>query len=319
MLPSAFTSIPKDVEVKAVPGVVPVTQADINLMNMADQEIDRSTVEPSPGGRMAARTAMIEQANAQLMIEPFSQQLAFFAASRSFHILTALFQYLPKSKLKKLSVPDQALDDGLTGTFEAIFKEPEDVLKSELDDNEVNDQMEKMKRMNLDVNETHVRRLMHSFKIHKDQEYSRKSGEPLDRVYISPSYLEDVKFYLFADAADGMQDKDAMAQAKFKEDLVLMLQDQTGSLVPKEVWREYIRMRGYNERILQKNQAGAQAPQGPQAGQQGAPGAQGVDGQPPVPTAAPGAFGQPPSQPNQIANAASIATGGGVMPRLAGV
>jgi len=131
MLPSAFTSLPKDVDVKAVPGVVPITQADINLMNMADSEIARSTVEETPRGDVAARTAMIQQSNAQLTLEPFSKQLAFFAASRSFHILMGLLQFLPKGALRKLVVPDQTLEDGLTGTFEVVFKEPEDILKHE--------------------------------------------------------------------------------------------------------------------------------------------------------------------------------------------
>lgn len=309
MLPAVFTSLPKDVEVKQVPGIMPITATDMDLMNMADQEIDRSTIEPAPTGKMAARTAMLQQANAQLMLEPFSQQLAFFAASRSFHILMASLQYLPKGKLAKLAVPDQALDDGLTGTFEVIFKEVDDVLASEVSNDDVKNQMDQMTQNRVKADPKDVRRLLHSFKIKADQAHSRSHGSPIDRIYVSPSYIEDLRFYLFADAEDGMKDKDAMAQAKFAQDLPLMLQDQTGSLVPKEVWREYIRMRGYNDRLLQK---GSTPQMGPGVPPGAPPNAQG-------PNLPPGPQQTPPSSPNQLVNAASAATGGGKMPQLAGV
>lgn len=319
MLPAVWTSVPKDVEVKPVPGIVPISATDMDLMNMVDEEIDRSTVEPSPSGKMAARTAMIQQANAQLMMEPFSQQLAFFAASRSAHILTALFQLLPKSKLAKIAVPDQTLDDGLTGTFEVIFKEPEDVLSSDVDESDVKNQMAQFKANGTKVNPSHVRRLVHSFHLKTQADHSRKHNAPVDTIFVSPSYVQNINLYLFADAADGMQDKDAMAQAKFAQDLPMMLQDQTGSLIPKEVWREYIRMRGYNERLLQKNNPtapGQMQPTPPMgAGAMNAP----VASMPPG-ASAPAMSGAPGvSSPNQIANQASIATGGSKMPQLNGV
>lgn len=314
MLPSTFTSIPKDVDVKPVPGVVPVSSVDIELMNMASGEVDRSTVEPSPSGHMAARTAMIQQANAQLMMEPFSQQLAFFAASRSFHILMALFQFLPKGKLAKIVVPDQTLEDGLTGTFEVIFKEPKDVLAAEVDSKKVKAELQQLETNGIDASFDDVQRLMHSYQIKDKQTHSRKANNPTDTLYVSPSYVQDIKFYLFADAADGMQDKDAMAQMKFQQDMPLMLAHPE-AIVPNEVWREYVRMRGYNERILNKGgQSQTPMPQGPppQGGQQMPPQGQ----QSPQ---SPSGLTQPPQAPNQVANAASLATTGQKIGALSGV
>lgn len=310
MLPATFTSLPKDVEVKNVPGIVPISQSDIQLMNWTDQEIDRSTIEPRPEGQSTARTAMIQQANAQMMIEPFSQQLAFFAASRSFHILMALFQYLPKGELKKLAVPDQTLEDGLTGTFEVIFKDAQTVLASDVDSKQLKDQMDKAKGAGFKVKEDDMRRLMHSFSLKKKSQASRNSGNATDTIYISPSYLTDIKFYLFADAADGMQDKDAMAQAKFAQDLPMMLQSPQ-YLVPQEVWREYIRMRGYSERLLQKELPQQPQMQGQGKSPQGQP-AQGAN-MPPSP------LQTPPSEPNQVVQGAAAASGVPNPGRLSGV
>lgn len=299
MLPSAFTSVPQGVVVQNVPGFMPISTADIELMNMAKTDIERSTIEPvAQGSGDAARTAMIQQANAQTMLEPFSQQLAFFVASRSFHILMASFDLLTKSKLAKLAVPDQTLDDGLTGTFEVLFKEPEDVLTSEVPADKVKSEMDAIKAAGVNVKEADLRRLMHSFQLKKAADQSRKSGTPVDTIYISPSYVAEAKFYIFSDAADAMQDKDATAQMKYSQDLPLMLNDKTGSLVPSEVWREFVRMRGYNERILQTSNPNASAPQPQQNPQQ--PGG--------TPASA-SAFAQPPSSPNQTVDAAAAATG----------
>jgi hypothetical protein len=314
MLPAQFTSLPKDVDVKQVPGIVPISNTDITLMNMADEEISRSTMEETPKGAETARTAMIQQSNAKAMLAPFAQQLAFFSASRSFHILTALFQYLPKGDMKKIAVPDQTLDDGLTGTFEVVFRKPEEVLADEVDDDELKTQMADYAEAGQKPEEGDVRKLMHSAKLKADGDRSRKNGNPVDRVFVDPGYLSDLKFYLFSDAASGLQDKDAMAQANMQADMPLMLQDQTGSLVPREVWREYVKIRGYSERMLAKGEQSAMPPQASLTPQED-PGEAVSQG------TAPSASGlkQPPTSPNQEANAASMAVTGKPMPNLPGV
>lgn len=313
MIPSQFTSVPEGVTVEAVPGIVPITSTDIQLMNMADQEIDRSTMEPSPSGDQAARTAMIQQANAQAMLQPFTQQLAFFAASRSMHILTASFQRLPKGSLAKIVVPDQTLDDGLTGTFEVIFKEPEDVLMSEVDNDEFENEKSQLDEAGIEHDQNDLRRLMHSMKMQQKNQHSRKANQPTDRIYVSPTYLKDLRFYLFADAANAMQDRDAMAKMNFQQAMPLMLQDQTGSIVPREVWHEYVRIMGLNDRLLSK---GNQAP-APQMPQQAGANPQAQGGMPPGMN--PSGMTQAALGPNEAANAAAIATTGKPVGALSGV
>lgn len=312
MIPAVFTSVPESVQVQPVPGVVPITDTDITLMNMADQEIEQSTIKKSPSGDQAARTAMIQQANAQAMMQPFSQQLAFFAASRSFHILTASWQYLPKGSLAKIVVPDQTLEDGLTGTFEAVFKEPEDVLMSEVDNDEFNEQKRQLEEAGVEVNPDDLRRFMHSSVLKKTEDQSRKAGSPTSRVYISPSYLNEIKLYLFSDAGNAMQDRDAMAKMQFQQAMPLMLQDQTGSILPREVWHEYVRVMGFNDRLLSKGNEG-QKSQMPQ--QQAAP--QGVGSE--LPPMSQSGLTQQASTPNEAANAAAIATTGKPVGALSGV
>ena len=308
MIPGAYTSVPENVEVQQVPGIVPITDTDITLMNMAKEEIDRSTVEKGPSGDQAARTAMIQQANAEAMMQPVVQQLAFFAASRSMHILTASWQYIPKSTLAKIVVPDQTLEDGLTGTFEAIFKEPEDVLMTEVDSKEFEAERAGFEESGIEADPNDLKRLMHSMKLRKQQEHSRKSGSPTDTVYISPTYIKEIKLYLFADAANAMQDRDAMAKMNFQNAMPQLLADQTGSIVPREVWHEYVRIMGLNERLLAK-------------GDQQQPGmAPAQPGMPPQGPAGPqSGLTTPPSSPNQVANAASLATTGKSVPALSGV
>ena len=309
MIPSAFTSVPQGVEVQAVPGWQPVGEVDLELMKMTDEEIQRSTIEPTPAGDATARTAMIQQANSQVALEPFSLQLSSWVAGRSFGVLMALFQFMPKSKLAKLVVPDQTLDDGLTGTFEVIFQAPSEAMRTELDNGKVQQELEAIKGMGVDVKEEDLRRLMLSYKLKQQQDHSRNRGEPLDTVYVDPAYVDELKFYIFSDAADAMQDKDALAQARFSQDMPLMLGDQTGSIVPKEVWREFVRMRGYNERILQTSNPAPQAPMP----------AQGDQGQPGLTVQRGSGLTMPPSTPNQSVDAAAAATGIKSPGKLSGV
>lgn len=276
-LPGAQTSVPEGVEVQAVPGVAPgISNSDIQLMQMADGEIDRSSTSPQTAGirgdKQTARAEVIQAANAQKMLEPFSRQWAYFMQSRSFHILLSLMQYVPKRSVKKIAVPDQTLQDGLKGTFEVIF---EDVRGMEAKE-----------------------KVQESMKLMVEERDSRKMGKPMERVYASPRLVDDIKFYLFSDASAGLEDKNLVKQQDYTSNLELML--SRPEFVPAEVAREWVRMKGYNERILAKGTEGQQAPgMGPQA-PQGAP------------------QGQPaPTEGDITAGAASEAVTGTKMPALA--
>ncbi|MFA6158977.1 MAG: hypothetical protein WC763_05160 [Candidatus Paceibacterota bacterium] len=273
-LPGAQTSVPVGVEVQAVPGVQPgISSSDIQLMQMGDAEIDRSTTAPQTAGirgdKQTARAEVIQATNAQKMLEPFSRQWAYFMQSRSFHILLSMLQYIPKRSVKKIAVPDQTLQDGLTGTFEVIF---EDVRQMEA--------KEKLQR---------------SMDIMREERKSRRSGTPKEQVFVSPQLVDEIRFFLFSDASAGLEDKNLIKQQDFTANLELML--SRPEFVPGEVAREFVRLKGYNERILAKGQP--QAPVGPQnaLGQAGAP--------------------QMPTEGDITANAAGQAATGETMPALA--
>lgn len=292
MIPGKFTDMtgsPEDSKVMAVPGVVPPGNADMLLMNMGDTEIDRSTISPSqmgqrPDEKQTARAEVIQANAAQQMMEPFAQQLAFLQMGRSFHVLTALLQMMPKGDLKRIAVPDQTLDDGLTGTFEVFFREIADVL-SEVPEEEM---AKARASLGEGISDDDIRNLLHSSKVLGEEKKSRSAGQPKDVVYISPSYAQDIKFYLYADATNVLQDKSAMRKMEFNQQYQLMANDPY--FLPLEVRREWMKINGFNERIL--NKQGGQAPAG----------------QMPVPGQAPQAAGP--------VDAASQATTGQKLPAL---
>lgn len=235
-LPSAITSKPQGSTVEAVPGITGVTQGDTELMRMTDEEISRATVSPKITGlpaqhRETASAVRIEASNSQALLDPFKKQIAYFMQSRSFPILMALFQMLPKRDLRRIAVPDEKLSDGLTGTFEIIFEDV-DLLEAE-------------------------QRMERSFKIRGEQERSRMRGEPKDTVYVSPSYVKNLKFYLFSDAS-GASGKDAMRRDRWERMLPFLL-NNPDLFERKEIGRETARLNDFNEKILSKGQP-AQAP-----------------------------------------------------------
>lgn len=277
VLPAAQTSIPEGIEIKPVEGIPDgITQSDISLMQMGDSEIDRSTVSPSTSGQrpdstQTARAEVIQAANAEKLLEPFTRQFAFFQQSRSFPILMALLQYIPRKSIKKIAIPDQTLEDGLMGTFEIIF---EDIRELEGED-----------------------RLAKSFEIRKTEQKSRRKGTPKDQVYISPSYVDDVKFYLFSDATAGLADKNLVRQQEFRKDIEMFLKFFPTDVVPREILMEYVRMKGYNERFIAKGQDQTAMPAS-------------------IPPNAVGAEGMETEEGDMVANAASKATTGQTLPKL---
>lgn len=279
--PAKQTTVPEGVTVEKVPGISEgISNSDIQLMQMTDSEIDRGSASPQTAGqrgeKQTARAEVIQAANAQKMLEPFSRQWAYFMQSRSFHILLSLLQYLPKRDIKKIAVPDQTLSDGLTGTFEVIF---EDVRKLE--------ETEHLKR---------------SLELGAEERKSRERGIAKETVYVAPSMTDDIKFFLFSDASAGLEDKNILKQQDFTANLELML--ERPEFVSTEVVREWVRMKGYNEKILAKG--GQNAPIAPQ----NAPGAvfRGPAG---------GGGGQGmPTEGDVAANAMSEAVTGEKMPAL---
>lgn len=277
ILPSAQTSVPAEVQVQAVPGITGITQSDIQLMSMTDSEIDRSTVAPSAAGQrpdqsQTARAEVIQAAASQKMLEPFTRQYGYFMQSRSFPILLALLQFVSRKSIKKIVVPDQTLSDGAKGSFEIIFE-----------DTSALSEMEKMEK---------------SFELYSQEKTSRSNKQPKDVVYVSPSHIQDMKFYLFSDASEGLMDKNLIRQQEFFRDLKEILLSRPDLAKANEALQYYFQMKGYPERILvSANEQQQQMPQG-------------------MPQGAAGAEQMSPTEGDAVANAASQGTAGETLPAL---
>ena len=254
LLPSKLTPIEAGIEIVPIPGISDgISQQDITLLQMAEGEIDRGTVSAQAGGQAGqrketARASIIMAANSDKLLDAVSQQIAFFQAARSFPILLAMLQLIPKGDIKKIAIPDQTLQDGLRGSVEVMFQDPGELTKAE----------EIQKSMELMV---------------KERE-SRQNKSPKDIIYVNPAYLRDLKYYVTSDASSILQDKSIVRMQAFQTDLPLMLQSPD-LFDRKEVAREYVRMKEYPERILAKGtpeqQPGGQMPPMPQQPERATP------------------------------------------------
>lgn len=274
LIPGKLTLVDDDIKVTPIEGISEgISNSDITLLQMAEGEIDRGTVSPQQSGQASsrketARASVIMADNASKLLDAVSQQVAFFQSSRSFPTLLALFQFIQKRDIKKIAVPDQTLGDGLRGSLEVIFEDPGMLTEQE--------EMQK------------------SFDIRSIEQKSRKVGSPKDVVYINPKYTDELKYYVTSDASSLMQDKGALRMQQMQADLPLLL--QRPEIDPKELIREYVRLKDYPDRIIAQGNA------------QGTPS---MPGQSPAPS------GQPGTQPDMQADAASQAMTGMGMPSLA--
>ena len=244
ILPSKITDIEAGVEVMAVPGVSDgIGSADIQMLQLAEGEIDRGSVSPQTsgqqGGTQTARAAVIQATNADKLLDSFSKQVAFFMQSRSFPILMRLFELIPKRDIKKIAIPDQVLSDGSQGTFEIIFENP--------------GKMDEMQA------------LQASMELEQGERMSRKENTPKETVKVNPAYLRDLKYYLYSDAGNALMDKNVMKQQKFERDFVQMLNmpDKIDGMAAVDYW---LQLNQYPDRLKAKAK-----PQGPEAAPEGPP------------------------------------------------
>jgi len=236
ILPSKITAMEQGVEIKPIEGVSDgISNADISLMQMAEGEIDRGSVSPQTAGQMGARketarATVIMASNAEKLLDTISQQLAYFQASRSFPILLSLFQFLRKREIAKIAIPDQTLKDGLRGNLELVFQSTKNL--------------------------TEIQQLQDSMEIKAKEFTSRNEGKPKDIVKVDGSYLDELQYYVTADASNILQTKSVQKQQVFNEQYVNMAQDP--NFDPMEVRREFIRVNQLSPRLLAKPQSQTQ-------------------------------------------------------------
>lgn len=166
----------KPEDITTIPGLSEgVTNSDLAVMQDAKNEINEGNLSPQASGGQSnrgqtAREAIIREQNEQEILGAFGQQIAFLIESRTYPILMRLFQFNAKDRIKKISVADQDLGQGITGTFEMIFEKPQEMTEDEIRSD--------------------------SFKRFADMQKSIKEGNPKTSVQINPSYLNELDLYI---------------------------------------------------------------------------------------------------------------------------
>ena len=116
------------------------------------------------------------------------QQVSFLQEARAFPILKSTFQFLTRQKVAKLSIPDQAFDDGQTGTFEIMFK--------------------KLPKM------TDKERMDKSYEILDSELRAKKLGNTKQISEIDIDYILNLDFYCKASAESIVKDTTRLREAK---------------------------------------------------------------------------------------------------------
>lgn len=229
LLPAKITPITDELQLKRIDGVAdPISQSDVMLLDLANKEIDSGSVSPQmqgqqPTKRMTKGEVLVSDANAKQLLNSFTLNLSFLAHSRSFAILRRLWQFMPRAKTDTIVVTDQKLADGVRGDLEIIFK--------------------KLPKMDV---QTYYK---NSEKILQNDIKSRKYKQPKDLVFIDPDYLEDINLFLYADADTMLEDKDAVALGKLRQNMQLYF-SRPDLFNASEVAREFVRKNDDPEEFL---------------------------------------------------------------------
>lgn len=248
-LPGSVTNVEDGIALQKIEGIGDgVNQSHVQMLRLAQEEIERGSVTPqtagqdSPGSQTATESSIIAGGARQLM-DSFSREVVFFQQARSVPLLMRLFQFLPRNIVKKISIPEQTLNDGSRGDLEIVFKKLPNMSPDEL--------------------------LQESMNIKVAENASRVAKAPKDIVFINPEYLENITFYVKGDAQSASMDQEGVRAQRFERILPLMLQSPD-IFDRKAVGRAVILQNDLNDDLLVKGPS--QAPGAPVA-PQGAPSA----------------------------------------------
>jgi len=176
--PAKITSITgKADQLKEVPGVKPITQGEVALLDVIQKSGDEASASPVASGmpsreqRTLGEVQMQDTAATRLM-SLFGLMLAFGVEQEAYQILRNIIQFFPRKKINELSkvnIPNQQLSSGKMGTMEIIFENV----------------------MSLSPEE----RLVRSKEILLEEMKSKKRGEAREIKYIDPSYAENLELF----------------------------------------------------------------------------------------------------------------------------
>lgn len=259
-IPANVINLEEDPELKVIEGVgEPVNNSDLELLRMADREIDNSSVSNTVQGqqanqKMTAREAVITQSNAQTALDAYSQQVAALQHARTVPTLLRLCEKLPKSTIKKLVIPEQTLSDGSRGNLEIIFKS--------------------LKKHGEDGYDEEYR--TESRKLWEEMVQAKNAGETSEKAYINTRELDDLVFYVRSDTATFNSNYDNIRKEQFNERAQTVYLSRPDLFNQRETARQMLQVNEDDDSLLvdekeaeqmkqaqQPAMAGAQAPEGP--------------------------------------------------------
>lgn len=240
LLPNKITPISDNVELTRIEGVGdPISQSDVKILEMAEADVANSTRAPQIDIDTNAKVgnASIMESNAQKVMNFFVMQVAFLIQARTFPILMRLFQFLPRSEIKTIAIPDQVLPDGTNGSLEIIWK--------------------KLPKM------TPKQLMAVSYAIKVEQMDSAELGNNKEIRYLDPEYVRCMNYYVRYDFKRGVMAKSELEKQQFNQNLPIYLQNPD-IFNRQRVGRKFIQMNGDDDSLLNESSQGGQ-PQAPQS------------------------------------------------------
>lgn len=235
-LPGAVTNVDDGIALAKIEGVGEgISQSHVQMLRLAQEEIERGSVSPvsegqNPEERQSATASSIVESNARKQMSNYEREVVFFCQARSVPLLMRLFQFLPRRDIKRLSIPEQTLFDGSRGNLEIVFK--------------------KLPPMTGDE------RLQKSMDIYLEQETAKREKNPKELVFVDPSYLDELTFYIKADAGSAAVDAEGTMRFRLLQDMQLLL-GRPDLFDSKAVARKFLQTFSYDDTLLAKGQENA--------------------------------------------------------------
>lgn len=194
-VPGKTTSITgKAEQIKRLMERRPVTQGDVALLDMISKSGDEASASPVSGGQPSRESktlgeVQLQEANAAKLMESFGLMTAFGVEREAYLILKTLIQFYPRKKideLSRISVPNQSLSNGRTGTMEIVFGST-----LGMTEDEINKKAQEMKLEEIKAG---------------------KRGENKELAMIDPSYAENLSLFAYVVGNPIDRKSDAMTQ-----------------------------------------------------------------------------------------------------------
>lgn len=239
IVPFKITPVTEEIELKPIEGVGdPISSADVQMYQMAKGEVMEGTVAPQNqiSNSQKATASVIMENNAKIQMDNIALKVAFLIQSRTYPILLRLFQFLPRSAVEKIAVPDQKLRGGNRGTLEVIFKKLPKMTKEE--------------------------QFNASMQLYKIERQSAKDNNAKEIAYIDPDYVRECNYYLKTDPQSIFQENSEMETQKFNSVFPTLVQ-LPQMFEATEVARQFVEKNDLPEEMIKEQQQGqSMQPQG---------------------------------------------------------